>query len=246
LSKLHKSILFFVVLGIIFAGVLGLYFAKASVHNRQAIKSSSGSSANALAQQSGMQPDQAVALSVPGPAQNAQPAPAQAQQNAISLSNARDLTPVTIKIPAIQLSAPVVKTGLETDGSLHVPSDPQLTGWYDLGPRPGEIGPAVITGHLDSAAGPGVFINLKNTKIGDEIDVVRDDGSIAVFRVDKEESYPQDNFNTQAVYGAIPGAGLRVITCSGVYSRAAGHYSDDLVVYASLVRIDQPGSYQPL
>ena len=153
--------------------------------------------------------------------------------------------PVQLNIPAISLIAPVVKTGLETDGSLHVPSSPNETGWYELGTKPGDVGPAVITGHLDSAAGPGILYHLKNVKPGNEVDVIRDDGSVAVFTVDKLQRYPQDNFNTQAVYGHIPYAGLRLITCDGTYSRLTGHYSHDLVVYASLQTIRAPGAYQP-
>jgi len=152
--------------------------------------------------------------------------------------------PVMLKVPAIKLSAPIVKTGLETGGALHVPGSPEQTGWYSLGTIPGDIGPAVITGHLDSAQGPGVLFNLKKIKPGDEIDVVRDDGSIAVFSAEKLARYPQDNFNTQAVYGPINTAGLRIITCSGIYNKAAKHYSDDLVVFGSLKQIQAAGTYQ--
>jgi|SRR5579872_670725 len=151
--------------------------------------------------------------------------------------NIRQQIPVKIEIPSINLNAVVVKTGLEANGALHVPSNSSLTGWYDLGPKPGQVGPAVITGHLDTAAGPGVFWNLHNVKIDDEINIVRDDGTIAVFKVQKMQIYPQNNFDTQAVYGSIPNAGLRIITCAGTYLKSAGHYSDDLVVYASLVAI---------
>lgn len=143
------------------------------------------------------------------------------------------------------MKAPVVKSGLELDGSLHVPASPQLAGWYELGIKPGDIGPAVITGHLDSAAGPGILYNLNKVKVGDIVDVVRDDGSVAEFSVDKLELYLQNNFNTQAVYGPISNAGLRIITCAGKYDKATKHYSHDLVVYASLIKIKSPGTYNP-
>jgi sortase (surface protein transpeptidase) len=151
-----------------------------------------------------------------------------------------------LKIPAITLSAPVVKTGLEKDGSLHVPGAPELAGWYSLGPRPGEVGPSVITGHFDSAKGPGVFYDLRKAGPGNEINVVRNDGSVAVFVIDKLEIYPQENFNTQAVYGSISTSGLRLITCAGAYDKTTKHYSDDLVVYATLKEIRQAAQYNPL
>ncbi len=163
-----------------------------------------------------------------------------------ALANSVTPDPVTLRIPSIQLVAPIVKTGLEKDGSLHVPSSPDQTGWYSLGTRPGDIGPAVITGHYDSKFGPGILYNLKNIKAGDQIQVVRDDGTVAVFAVDRLALYPQDNFATQEVYGSIESAGLRIITCAGTYSKKTGHYSDDLVVYATLRQVLVPGAYQPL
>lgn len=212
------------------SSVAGL-FTSASAQNLTDPSTSTPEATTAPAEVSPAQPDE-VKIPAPKPAP---PPPEPVTQE-----------PVSLRIPAIKLLAPIVKTGLETDGSLHVPSSPDQTGWYDLGPKPGDIGPAVITGHLDSAAGPGVFYNLKNVKSGDEIDVIRDDGSTAVFTVDKLARYPQDDFNTQAVYGSINTAGLRIITCSGIYSRTTKHYSDDLVVYATLSKIIQPGAYQPL
>lgn len=167
------------------------------------------------------------------------------EARAQSLPPPADPDPVAMRIPAIGLVAPVIKTGLETDGSLHVPSSPDQTGWYDLGPKPGDVGPAVITGHLDSALGPGILFHLKSVKIGDEVDVVRNDGSTAVFVVNKLAAYPQDNFNTQAVYGSIATAELRIITCAGTYSKTAKHYSEDLVVFATLKQILKPAPYQP-
>jgi sortase (surface protein transpeptidase) len=96
----------------------------------------------------------------------------------------------------------------------------------------------VIVGHLDSIRGAAIFYDLKQIKTGDEVRVERDDGSAAVFKVDSLEMYSQDNFPTEKVYGPINFAGLRLITCAGTFSRLKGHYSDNLVVYASLVSKD--------
>ena len=244
LSKTPKSL---VSLGILMVGA----FAAAQL---LVIHKASSAAKTQTAPQKNEAPQQANLMLAQTPPDNSQPsAPAPAPASATASMPAPapkqtqfELLPVSIKIPSINLVAPVVKTGLEASGALHVPSSPDLTGWYDLGPKPGEIGPSVITGHLDSAAGPGVFWNLNKTRIGDEIDVVRDDGSIAVFKIYKEEKYPQNNFETQKVYGAVSDAELRVITCAGTYSKATGHYSDDLVVYANLEKIQEPGAYQPL
>ena len=238
--KPHK--IFSVIALILIAGASAFYFSRtmAKQKNNSSENMPAGNEA-VLTSSEATQRTYSTTASTASTATQTQPVQAAAPS---PVSSAGDTIPVSIKISSINLIAPVVKTGLEANGALHVPSNPNLSGWYDLGPKPGEIGPSVITGHLDSAAGPGVFWNLKKVKVGDEVEVVRDDGSIAIFKVDKMQTYSQDNFNTQAVYGSISNAGLRIITCAGIYEKNLGHYSDDLVVYASLLSIQQPSAYQ--
>ena len=82
--------------------------------------------------------------------------------------------PVTVR--AVGLSAAVVPVGLDGNGQIDVP-DPSLAGWYQPGPAPGAIGPAVLVGHVDTRSGGAVFYKLTAARPGDEIDVVRADGS---------------------------------------------------------------------
>lgn len=140
--------------------------------------------------------------------------------------------PTELHIPGIGVDAPVVSVGQKSDGSIEVPG-PHDTGWYDLGPSPGEIGPAVIVGHVDYVTiGPAVFWNLRNMKIGDEFTVDRQDGTSVKFKVTDVQSYGQDAFPTAKVYGNINYPGLRLVTCTGDFNYATHHYSNDLVVYA--------------
>lgn len=153
----------------------------------------------------------------------------------VNLSGAsigRPLTaPTQIQIPAISLQAAGVPLGRNPDGSAVVPSGTTFTGWYDLGPIPGEMGPAVIIGHVDSYTGPGVFFNLKYLLPGDMVTV--DDGSVLVsFRVERVVVYPKDSFPTAAVFGPTPDSELRLITCGGPFDSSIGHYEDNVVVYA--------------
>lgn len=112
-----------------------------------------------------------------------------------------------------------------------VPSGTTFTGWYDLGPVPGNIGPAVIIGHVDSYAGPGVFFDLKYVLPGDLVTV--DDGSVPIFfRVERVVVYPKDSFPTAEVFGSTPNVALRLITCGGPFDTSIGHYEDNVVVYA--------------
>jgi hypothetical protein len=141
--------------------------------------------------------------------------------------------PISLNIPSISLSASsIVDVGQTSDGALDVPG-PADVGWYTLGPAPGEIGPAVIVGHVDSAlTGPAVFWNLRQVQIGDLIAVGREDGRSVTFTVEKVASYDQNSFPTDEVYGNLTYAGLRLITCDGDFNYATHHYSKNLVIYA--------------
>jgi len=147
--------------------------------------------------------------------------------------------PLTLRIPAIGVSAPVVPLGRDADGSLQVPplteSGVREAGWYHLGPTPGQIGPAVIVGHLDSYQAPGVFYALGALHPGATVQVTLQDGTVAVFRVDAVDQYSKASFPTQTVYGGVGYAGLRLITCSGAFDRATRHYESNIVVFASLI-----------
>ncbi len=146
--------------------------------------------------------------------------------------------PVALTVPAIDVSSDLITVGLRADGTLEVPEGPDYdkAAWFEESPRPGAVGPAVLEGHVDSAEnGPSVFYRLGDLRVGDEIAVTRDDGSTVTFRVDDVRSYPKDDFPTLDVYGNTTGPELRLITCGGEFDRAAGHYVDNTVVFASLV-----------
>ena len=110
-----------------------------------------------------------------------------------------------------------------------------LSGWYKYSPPPGQIGPTVILGHVDSAKyGPGVFFKLGALQPGATVDVTLTDRIVAVFTVDKVVAYPKSAFPSTAVYGTIDHPGLRLITCGGTFDPAAGSYESNIVAYATL------------
>jgi sortase (surface protein transpeptidase) len=141
--------------------------------------------------------------------------------------------PVSLEIPAIGVRARLVPLGLNADGTLEVPARFDDAGWWAGGSRPGERGPAVVAGHVDSRTGPAVFFRLSQLRAGDRIAVVRRDGSRVHFVVRRTERFPKARFPTARVYGATRAATLRVITCSGAFDRASGHYLDNTVVFAT-------------
>jgi hypothetical protein len=147
-------------------------------------------------------------------------------------------SPVRVVIPEIGVNAPVVRLGLNTDGTLQVPTNFSDAGWWSGGPFPGDVGPAVVVGHVSSRAGPGVFYRLRDLAMGDRVLIERRDHSLAVFRVTGRIEVPKTDFPTQRVYGAVRGAKLRLITCGGAFNYETGHFFDNIIVFASLVSVE--------
>ena len=143
--------------------------------------------------------------------------------------------PVGLDIPAIGVrSKDFVALGLNKDGSIEVPIRFEQPGWYKLGPTPGEFGPAVISGHVDSKKGPAVFYRLGELKPGAKLKVTRKDGSVANFAIDRVARYPKDDFPTDLVYGPTKRAEIRLVTCGGAFDEATGHYVDNVVAFGHL------------
>jgi sortase (surface protein transpeptidase) len=170
-------------------------------------------------------------LAVPGRDRTPLVAP---QASAVPGQDLAPAVPVRIDIPSIAVSAPVDPVGLNPDGSLEVPKDFGRAGYYTGRPTPGEIGAAVIEGHVDSTRRPAVFYRLRKLQGGDEVLITRADGTRPVFVVDRLEEHPKDAFPTEEVYGPTPEATLRLITCAGTFDRRTGHYRDNLIVFAHL------------
>jgi sortase (surface protein transpeptidase) len=145
--------------------------------------------------------------------------------------------PQQLRIPRIKLAVPFSSPlGLLPSGEVAVPTEYDAVGWYKYSPAPGSLGPAVVLGHVDSYEGPAVFFSLGQLDAGDDIFVDREDGSVAHFKVEKLVRQNQGEFPTEEVYGNIDHAGLRLITCSGIFDRTLQRYSHNLIVYARLVR----------
>lgn len=144
--------------------------------------------------------------------------------------------PVQMTIPSLGITTEFESPlGLLPSGEIEVPKSYEKVAYYGYGPTPGELGPAVILGHVDSYQGPAVFFGLGQLEEGDEIKIEREDGTTAVFAVTRLERHMQSGFPTREVYQDIDHAGLRLITCSGIYSHETMRYSHNLIVFAELV-----------
>jgi hypothetical protein len=145
--------------------------------------------------------------------------------------------PLRIEIPVLHVSAPVMRLGLNGDGTVQVPplANHNLAGWYDRSVTPGQRGSSVILGHVDSYTGISVFFYIKNLRPGNEIKIVRADGATATFAVDGVQKVEKSTFPTHAIYGNVSYPSLRLITCGGPFDAGTGQYLDNIVVYSHLV-----------
>lgn len=140
----------------------------------------------------------------------------------------------SVSISSIDLTARRLETlGTDDAGILESPKDPDRAGWYSAGTVPGDTGPAVIAGHVDSTTGPAVFYDLAKVSRGDTIKVALSDGSDITFTADRVLTTPKDGFPTEEVFGPTPDAELRLITCGGPYDRKVGAYVDNTIVFAT-------------
>lgn len=145
--------------------------------------------------------------------------------------------PTRIEIPAIDVAADVIGIGMAANGELNAPSGEHIddAAWFENSPTPGQTGPSVIEGHIDTDSGPSVFYRLAALRPGDQIEIARADGSTVTFTVTRLRDYPsKDAFPTQLVYGGnVDEPSLRLITCSN-FDHSVGHYAGNTVVYATL------------
>jgi len=133
------------------------------------------------------------------------------------------------------MTSDIMKLDLRRDGSIEVPPGAYPVGWYDRSPTPGQMGPAVLVGHIDWAGQRGAFYGLRVLRQGDRIDVERADGTVATFQVGRVERHAKEDFPSNEVYGDVDWAALRLITCGGIFDEDTGNYADNVIVFARLV-----------
>jgi sortase (surface protein transpeptidase) len=174
------------------------------------------------------------AVEIPAAVGTSAPLPATAP-TAVPLARS---APVRIEIPALRVSAPVMRLGVAANGSVQVPplGRHNLAGWYDPSVTPGQRGSPVILGHVDSFTGVSVFFSIKTLHPGNTIDVVRANGSTAVFTVDGVQKVVKSGFPGPEVYGNVSFPSLRLVTCGGPFDTTTRQYLDNIVVYAHLIK----------
>jgi len=175
----------------------------------------------------------AIAAAAPAPPPPAPPPAASSEASFHSVRTFPEVAePVRLRIPTLGIDAPLTHLGVAPDRTIEVPTDFAVPGWFDQGPRPGQPGPAVILGHVDSKAGPAVFYRLSGLPVGAEVLVDRADGSTATFRVRGTQHVAKTAFPTDLVYAPTLEPSLRLVTCGGAFDHARRSYVDNVIVYA--------------
>jgi len=141
--------------------------------------------------------------------------------------------PVRVRIPAIGVRSTLARLGRAPDGTVEVPRRWEQAGWYTGGFRPGQPGPAVVLGHVDSRNGRAVFYDLRRLRPGATVLVDRADSTTARFRVTRVERYRKTRFPSDLVYFPTLEPSLRLVTCGGSFDPASGHYRDNVIVLAT-------------
>lgn len=152
-----------------------------------------------------------------------------------SREHASGTEPVRIRIPALNIDTAVQHVGINDQGNMAAPTNYTDVGWYRHGPAPGESGSAVIAGHVNNGLGlSGVFENLSSIKAGDDIYVVRADGSEVHFVVASTRSYPYNDAPEEIIFNPSGSVRLNLITCEGKWVKEDRTYDQRFVVFAKL------------
>lgn len=144
--------------------------------------------------------------------------------------------PVHLSIPIIGVSVPLSVLTLNKNGTVNVPTNFSVPGWYNGDRSPGQKGSAVILGHVDNFHGPAVFFYLDKLKLGNHVDVTLADGRKLVFAVIGVRTYKKTNFPDNLVYGTRDYPALQLVTCGGIFDAATGHYLSNIVVFTALIK----------
>lgn len=174
-------------------------------------------------------PPTSAAIAPGTPASEAAPLPAPADEQPVQES-----APIGLRIDRLSVDAPVGAYGVnQRTGQMAVPNNVTDVGWYKFGPSPGEPGSAVLAAHVDLAnSGPGVFFDLQTLEAGDQVVVLREDGSEDQFRVVARTTYEKDDLPLEVIFSREGPPVLTLITCGGGFNTNLSRYDSNVVVFA--------------
>lgn len=146
--------------------------------------------------------------------------------------------PTRIEIPAIRVDAKIQARGTTAAGYMVPPDSAWNVAWHMHGVRPGEIGNAVMYGHLNTrASNVAVFSQLHRLRVGNSVRVTDRKGTVRTFTVTKIGVYKRDQLPLRDISGKTADVHLNLYTCAGYWNRRVGDYSHRFVVYTSLTSV---------
>ncbi len=168
---------------------------------------------------------------------NASSSNASSSAGAVVLPPASDTSqPVRLIIPSLSINANVQYVGVTKTGALGVPNNFTDVAWYKYGTVPGQVGSAVMDGHVDNAISlPGVFKHLDQIKVGDDVEVETASSTTLHFVVTDVESYQYQNLPLERIFNTSGGEYLTLITCGGTWDEVVKSYDHRLVVYTKFI-----------
>lgn len=157
-------------------------------------------------------------------------------EQSVSVKKTISIIPTQVWIPSVGIKAPVEPVGLLENGQMEAPVSSKVAGVLTDGVLPGQIGSAIIAGHVDNYTGPAIFYPLKRLKPGQPVVLSDDEGNYLVFKVLAVESYFTAEAPVDKIFGDTDMERLNLITCTGKYNREKREHEKRLVVYTRLLK----------
>ena len=149
-----------------------------------------------------------------------------------SYADVRAGRPVALRIPAIEVEAPIIPVGIEENGEMELPGAIEA-GWFEPGISPAEDeGSSVIAAHVDWNGEEGPFFFLRDLEDGDRVEIDFDDGTTRSFRIVDTEQYSKEDLPIDDLFRRDGEAALALVTCGGSFDDRERSYADNVVAYA--------------
>ena len=141
--------------------------------------------------------------------------------------------PKFLTIEKLHVHARIQTVSAGLNRYINAPDNIFDVGWYEGGPKPGEQGAAVLTGHVSGPTKRGVFQGITSLVPGDKVSITRGDDSVLTYTVQEVKSYDNDKVDMDRIMRADQQA-LHIITSAGRFNIRTNQYEPRIAVFAVL------------
>ncbi|MGL4174132.1 MAG: class F sortase [Actinomycetota bacterium] len=150
----------------------------------------------------------------------------------ITVLEDQSFTPNRLVMTKPKVDAQIIPVGVEDDGALVIPEDPQVVGWWSGGASPGSpVGTVVLSSHVTTKAGPGAMLELRTAPIGSRVVVQGPEGSQS-YEVQARQRYAKDALPWKQLFAQGKTPRLVLITCDE-FNTETRRYLNNVVVVAT-------------